>query len=191
MWPWHWINLSHPCHLDKRPKNRMEAFNMILEQPVIWQKLTGDVAWGWLGGTPSWQLVILATSPNFNLVFNVALASISLSHPCQKVQDWHASDFRYTLKRVEKWWLYKRTGHRKAHWRNLYRSTTFVRGRFLGIISEDPSVSKINWCHGDIFRFFFTKLLNILYIPLHGSVSFLRSWMWTGYFLNSTGFICN
>jgi hypothetical protein len=30
MWPWHWIILSHPCHLDKRTKNRMEAFNLMI-----------------------------------------------------------------------------------------------------------------------------------------------------------------
>ena len=35
-------------------------------------------------------------------------------------------------------------------------------GRFLGINGQDPSVSKSNWLHVDIFRLFFIDLRYIL-----------------------------
>ena len=38
-------------------------------------------------------------------------------------------------------------------------------GRILGIINQDPSVSKTNRLHVDICHFFFVKLRNILYVP--------------------------
>ena len=45
-------------------------------------------------------------------------------------------------------------------------------GRFLGIIGQDPSVSKPNPLHTDIFRFFFIRLgHNILFTPLKESVA--------------------
>ena len=33
-----------------------------------------------------------------------------------------------------------------------------VSGRFMGMIGQYPSVSKSNWLHVDLFRFFFIKL---------------------------------
>jgi hypothetical protein len=79
-------------------------------------------------------------------------------------------------------------------------------GRFLDIISEDPSVSK--QCPGRFlgrasrhpsvlqvqpvmcwhcFGFFFTELGYILQIPLNLLVIFLTSWTSTGYFSTSAG----
>ena len=62
-----------------------------------------------------------------------------------------------------------------------------MSGRFLGIIGWDPSVSKSNWLHLDIFRFFFIHLRFILWNPLSRWVVFLKFWISPGYLLNSTG----
>jgi hypothetical protein len=51
-------------------------------------------------------------------------------------------------------------------------------GRFLGIINQDPSVSKSNWLHVNIFWFSSEESINfwyILYIPLEWSISLLKS----------------
>ena len=53
--------------------------------------------------------------------------------------------------------------------------------RFLGIIGQDPSVSKSNWLHVvTIFQFFLIKLRNIPQILLKWWVIFLNSWTSTG-----------
>ena len=49
-----------------------------------------------------------------------------------------------------------------------------IQGVFLGIIDQDSSVPKSDWLHVDIFPFFFTKMKNILQIPVNGSVIFVR-----------------
>jgi hypothetical protein len=41
-----------------------------------------------------------------------------------------------------------------------------VPGKFLGIVGQDPSDSKSNWLHVDIFYFFFIHLRYISQIPL-------------------------
>jgi hypothetical protein len=56
----------------------------------------------------------------------------------------------------------------------------------LCIIGRYPSVSKSNWLHVDIFWFFFIDMLNILYISLDWAIFFLKSWITTSYFSNST-----
>ena len=48
------------------------------------------------------------------------------------------------------------------------------------------SVSKSNRLHVVIFRFLFTNLGCILYIPLGGSVVLLKSWTLTSHFSNSS-----
>ena len=64
-------------------------------------------------------------------------------------------------------------------------------GRILGIVGWDPSDSKSNRLHVDIFRFFFINLRCIFYNPLEWWVVFLKSWTSTAYFSNSTWFIHN
>jgi hypothetical protein len=46
-------------------------------------------------------------------------------------------------------------------------STTQCPGRFLGIIGQDPSVSKPKQLHVDVYRLFIIKLRNILQTPLN------------------------
>jgi len=46
--------------------------------------------------------------------------------------------------------------------------------------SKDPSDSKSNRLHGDIFRSYFTHFIYILSIPLKLSVNFLKSLTSTG-----------
>ena len=58
--------------------------------------------------------------------------------------------------------------------------------RVLGIIGWDPSVSKSNRLHVDIFRLFFANLRCILLIPLKWWVIFLKSWTSIDYFSNWT-----
>ena len=60
-------------------------------------------------------------------------------------------------------------------------------GRFLGMIGQNLSVSKANQLHVGIFRFFFTNVRCIPWIPSKCSVIMLKSWTSTAYFSNSTG----
>ena len=60
-------------------------------------------------------------------------------------------------------------------------------GNFLGVISQNPSVSKSNWLHIVIFRFFFINFRYILKTPVKWSVVFLKSWTSRSYFSTSTG----
>ena len=53
--------------------------------------------------------------------------------------------------------------------------STQCPGRFLGIINQNPSVSKSNWLHVVIFRFFFISLKYIPEIPLKRLVAILES----------------
>ena len=59
-----------------------------------------------------------------------------------------------------------------------------VRGGFWAspspVENRDPSVSKSNRLHADIFRLFFDNLRYILKIPLTWQVIFLKSWTATG-----------
>ena len=57
----------------------------------------------------------------------------------------------------------------------------------LDIVGQDPSDSKSNRLHVDIFRFCFIHFRYIPQIPLKWSVLLLRSWTSTGYISNSTG----
>ena len=57
-------------------------------------------------------------------------------------------------------------------------------GRFFDIVSRDPSVSKSNWFHVDIFQNFFIKWGYILWIPHKRSTVFLKFEISTGYFSN-------
>ena len=59
--------------------------------------------------------------------------------------------------------------------------------KFWGIVGQDPSDSKSNQLHVDIFRFCFNHLRHILQIPLKWSAILLNSPTSTGYFSNSTG----
>ena len=63
-----------------------------------------------------------------------------------------------------------------------------ISGMILDISSWDPSVSKFNRLHVDMFRwFFFINLRFILHIPLKCSVIFLNFSTSIGHFSNSTG----
>ena len=55
-------------------------------------------------------------------------------------------------------------------------STTQCPGRILGLIGQDPSVSKPKKLHVDVYRFFMVKLRNILQTPLNRSaIVFVKS----------------
>ena len=59
--------------------------------------------------------------------------------------------------------------------------------KFLGIVGQNPSDSKSNRLHVDIFRFCFIHSRYILlYISLKWSVNLLKSPTFIGYFSNST-----
>ena len=64
-------------------------------------------------------------------------------------------------------------------------------GRFLGIISWDPSVCKSNQLHVDILQFSFIKLGYILQIPLKWSVYFPAVLNFNQLFLKQNQFVCN
>jgi hypothetical protein len=49
-----------------------------------------------------------------------------------------------------------------------------IWGVFSSIIGQDSSVPKSDWLHIDNFPFFFTKMRNVLQIPVNGSVIFPR-----------------
>ena len=77
---------------------------------------------------------------------------------------------------------------------NKYHACPLVRanftqylGRFLGIISQNSSVSKFNWLDVEIFRIVVTNLICMLQIPLKWLVIFLKSWTSTGHFSSWTG----
>ena len=61
-----------------------------------------------------------------------------------------------------------------------------LHGKFLGIFGQDPSDSKSNRLHVDIFQCCFIHLRYILHIPLKCLVIILKSWTSTGFFSNST-----
>ena len=78
------------------------------------------------------------------------------------------------------WWW--KVGHGAPH----AGGHVHCRGRFLGTIGQDPSVSKSTWLHVDIIQFFF---INSSYFYI--SVAFLKSWTSTSYFSNSTALVEN
>jgi hypothetical protein len=60
-------------------------------------------------------------------------------------------------------------------------------GSFWGlVVGQNPSDSKSNRLHVDIFQTCFIHLRHILQIPLKRSVNFLKCWTSTGYSSNST-----
>ena len=61
-----------------------------------------------------------------------------------------------------------------------------VPGKFLGILGQDPSVSKSNQLHVDIFHFYFIHSRHVLlYGPLQRSITIPKSPTSTGYFSHS------
>jgi hypothetical protein len=72
-------------------------------------------------------------------------------------------------------WTWK-TGHYSSY---RWTSYTVIGGDFFSTVGLDPTVSKTNWFHVDIFCVFFIKLGNILYISLNRPVIFLKAWIWS------------